>query len=67
VTIGAFRELLGSGSLFGVRLAPGRPLLFFALPAGGFFSIGLLMALFNAVERRVTHRLAAGPGGAHAA
>lgn len=66
VTIGAFRELLGSGSLFGVRLAPGRPLLFFALPAGGFFSIGLLMALFNKVEQRMTHRLAAVRGGVHA-
>jgi electron transport complex protein RnfE len=52
VTIGAFRELLGSGSFAGIPLAPGKPLLFFALPAGGFFSIGLLMALFNWVEQR---------------
>jgi len=52
VTIGAFRELLGSGSFAGIPLAPGKPLLFFALPAGGFFSIGLLMAFFNWVERR---------------
>ena len=52
VTIGAFRELLGSGSFAGIPLAPGKPLLFFALPAGGFFSIALLMALFNWVERR---------------
>lgn len=52
VTIGAFRELLGSGSFAGIPLAPRKPLLFFALPAGGFFSIGLLMAFFNWVERR---------------
>jgi len=52
LTIGAFRELLGSGSFVGVPLAPGKPLLFFALPAGGFFSIALLMAFFNWVERR---------------
>ena len=51
LTIGAFRELLGNGSFAGVPLAPGRPLLFFALPAGGFFSIALLMALFNRVEQ----------------
>jgi electron transport complex protein RnfE len=50
--IGAFRELLGNGSLLGHALVPGKPLLFFALPAGGFFSIALLMAFFNAVERR---------------
>ena len=52
LTIGAFRELLGSGSFAGIPLAPGKPLLFFALPAGGFFSIALLMAFFNWVERR---------------
>jgi electron transport complex protein RnfE len=52
VTIGAFRELLGNGSFAGIPLAPGKPLLFFALPAGGFFSIALLMAFFNWVERR---------------
>ncbi len=60
VMIGALRELLGNGSLLGVPLAPGKPLLFFALPAGGFFSIALLMALFNKVERAAT------PGGAGA-
>jgi len=54
LVIGAFRELLGNGSLGGVPLAPGKPLLFFALPAGGFFSIAILMAIFNAIERRVT-------------
>jgi electron transport complex protein RnfE len=52
VTIGAFRELLGSGSFAGLALVHGKPLLFFALPAGGFFSIALLMALFNWVEQR---------------
>ena len=68
VIIGAFRELLGSGSLFGVPLAPEKPLLFFALPAGGFFSIALLMAFFNFVERRYQRRGSARPavgGGAH--
>lgn len=52
VLIGAFRELLGSGSILGVALTPEKPLLFFALPAGGFFAIALLMALFNLIERR---------------
>ncbi len=67
VTIGALRELLGNGSLAGLPLAPGKPLLFFALPAGGFFSIALLMALFNAIERRVAgDRAPAAGGGGHA-
>ena len=63
ILIGALRELLGNGSLMGVRLTPGKPLLFFALPAGGFFSIALLMALFNWAEQRVTGRSSAGGGG----
>ncbi len=53
VVIGAFRELLGSGSILGIALTRGKPLLFFALPAGGFFSIALLMAMFGWVEKRV--------------
>ncbi|MBI5710036.1 MAG: electron transport complex subunit RsxE [Candidatus Eisenbacteria bacterium] len=66
VVIGAMRELLGAGSLAGIPLAPGKPLLFFALPAGGFFSIALLMALFNWVERRTTGKSSAGgAGGTH--
>ncbi|HUK65044.1 MAG TPA: electron transport complex subunit RsxE [Dongiaceae bacterium] len=68
VATGAFRELLGNGSLWGVRLVPFKPLLFIALPAGGFFSIALLMAFFNRVERAVTER--SGPakaGRSHAA
>ena len=69
VVIGALRELLGNGSLLGVPLAPGKPLLFFALPAGGFFSIAILMGFFNWVERK-TARGGAAPrkaaaGGMH--
>ena len=52
VVIGAFRELLGSGAIAGVRLIAQKPLLFFVLPAGGFFSIALLMAFFNHLDRR---------------
>jgi len=63
VVIGAFRELLGNGSFAGIPLAPGKPLLFFALPAGGFFSIALLMAFFNWVDRR--RGGSGGSGGPH--
>ncbi len=52
VVIGAFRELLGNGSILGFPLTAQKPLLFFALPAGGFFSIAILMAVFNIVEER---------------
>ena len=52
LVIGAFRELLGNGSFLGYALTTEKPLLFFALPAGGFFSISLLMAFFNYIEQR---------------
>ena len=65
VVIGAFRELLGSGAILGHPLTAEKPLLFFALPAGGFFSIALLMAFFNFVEARMLRaRAAAGTPGA---
>lgn len=67
LAISAFRELLGNGSLVGFRLTPFKPLLFFALPAGGFFTIALLMAFFNFVERKLAAGAApkAAAGGAH--
>lgn len=56
VVIGAFREVLGSGAILGWSFTHEKPLLFFALPAGGFFSIAILMALFQAIERRGERR-----------
>jgi len=50
MSIGFVRELLGMGSLFGYKILDFRPLLFFVLPAAGFFCIGLMMAIFNYVE-----------------
>jgi electron transport complex protein RnfE len=64
VVIGALREVLGAGSILGFRLFATRPLLFFALPAGGFFSIALLMAFFNHLDRLRGGKPSAG-GGAH--
>ena len=67
ILISAFRELLGNGSIAGIRLVPGKPLLFFALPAGGFFTIALFMALFNVLEDRFGGGGRVGPsaGGGH--
>ena len=66
LVIGAFRELLGSGAILGIALTPGKPLLFFALPAGGFFSIAILMALFNRTESAMGRRQSPSAGGGHA-
>lgn len=67
IAIGVFREILGNGTLLGFRIVAEKPLLFFALPAGGFFSIALLMAFFNVLERRMSggKHVAPSTGGSH--
>jgi electron transport complex protein RnfE len=50
MALGTVRELLGMGTLLGYNILGFRPLLFFVLPAAGFFCVGIMMALFNYVE-----------------
>jgi len=50
MALGFVRELLGMGTLFGYDVLGFRPLLFFILPAAGFFCVGFMMAAFNYVE-----------------
>lgn len=45
--IGAVRELLGSGAIFGQSLVSGDGMLVFVLAPGGFLVLGYLMVLFN--------------------
>lgn len=59
--ISFFRELLGKGSLWGMSIVNTKPLLMMILPAGGFFAVGILMALFNWINARYAAK------GAHAA
>jgi electron transport complex protein RnfE len=47
VFVSVVREMLGKGSLWGIPLIDAKPLLIIVLPAGGFFAVGILMALFN--------------------
>jgi len=59
MTLGFVRELLGAGTLFGHDILGFRPLLFFVLPAAGFFCVGFMMAIFNYMEivfKRVKHK-----------
>ncbi len=50
MSLGLVRELLGMGTIFGYDVLGFRPLLFFVLPAAGFFCVGIIMAIFNYVE-----------------
>jgi len=49
--VGALRELIGRGSVFGAAILPSgyEPMLLAAMPAGGFLMVGLLMGVFRAV------------------
>ena len=50
--IGLVRELLGSGTCFGLPLWQGDGILVFILAPGAFLVLGLLMALFNKLTGR---------------
>ena len=50
MAIGFVRELLGMGTVLGHDVLGFRPLLFFVLPAAGFFCVGIMMAMFNYME-----------------
>jgi Na+-translocating ferredoxin:NAD+ oxidoreductase subunit E len=56
--ISFFRELLGKGSLWGMAIVNTKPLLILILPAGGFFAVGILMALFNWIDARAKAKAA---------
>lgn len=52
--LGAVRELLGNGSLFGLMLFPDsfQEWIVMILPAGGFFTLALWLLIFNLAKQR---------------
>ena len=54
LVVGSFREILGSGAWFGIQLLPDfiQPMTIFILPAGGFFSLGIIIALVGKISKR---------------
>lgn len=54
LSISFIREFLGSGSIFGIRVLPESfpPIMLFALPAGGFLVVGILMAVWNRIAEK---------------
>jgi electron transport complex protein RnfE len=54
VCLGAVRELLGQGALFGFPLAPigFQPWIVMLLPSGGFFALAAWLLLFNRIATR---------------
>lgn len=52
--MGAIRELLGAGTVFGVSVTANfiSPMIAFLLPPGGFFVFGILIAASNAIAKK---------------
>ena len=50
--IGATRELLGSGAVFGQKLIEGDGMLIFILPPGAFLVLAYLLAVFNKLTKK---------------
>lgn len=58
--MGTIREVLGNGSFLGMRVMPAQfePWVFFALPPGGFFTLGLLLLAVSIVRDMRARRAA---------
>lgn len=54
LVVGSFREILGSGTWFGIQLMPDfiQPMTIFILPAGGFFSLGIIIAVVGIITKK---------------
>jgi electron transport complex protein RnfE len=51
--LGAVRELLGAGSLFGVKFIEGDGMLLFVLAPGAFLALGYLIMLMNKLKNKL--------------
>ncbi len=56
--IGAVRELIGSGSIFGQNIlgASYEPMLLIVLASGGFLTFGLLLGIFNLIVKKIERK-----------
>ena len=52
VLMGTVREILGSGSWFGIELPNAEPMGIFAMSAGGFFTLGVVIAVVNKIAKK---------------
>ncbi len=52
--VGSIREIIGMGTWFGIKLAPDfiKPMTIFILPAGGFFTLGCVIAIVGKLTKK---------------
>jgi electron transport complex protein RnfE len=56
--MGTIREILGMGTWFGFKLPElAEPMMVFILPAGGFFTLGIVIAAVNKFMKRRVHNI----------
>ncbi len=50
--LGAVREILGAGTFMGINVMPNgyQPAIMFILPAGGFLTLGIVLAVINLIK-----------------
>lgn len=51
--LGAVREMLGSGSIFGMKFIGGDAMLVFVLAPGAFIALGYLLVIFNKLTAKL--------------
>ncbi len=52
--VGSIREILGAGTWFGIQIMPDfiQPMTIFILPAGGFFTLGIVIAIVGKLTKK---------------
>lgn len=54
LVVGSIREILGAGTWFGIKIMPDfiQPMTIFILPAGGFFTLGIVIAVVGKLTKK---------------
>ena len=56
--MGTIREILGLGTWFGLKIPfPAEPMMVFIFPAGGFFTLGVVIAVVNKLAKKRPHNI----------
>ena len=62
IIVGSIREILGTGQWFGMNIAPDfiEPMTIFILPAGGFFTLGCVIAIVGKISNKKPKEIGCG-------
>ena len=62
IVVGSIREILGTGQWFGMNIMPEfiEPMTIFILPAGGFFTLGCVIAIVGKISKKKPKEISCG-------